>query len=31
VWALQKTPMGELFVVFFQSADIGGALSQFVN
>jgi hypothetical protein len=31
VWALQQTPMGELFVVFFQSPDIGGSVSQFVN
>jgi hypothetical protein len=31
VWALQKTPMGELFVIFFQGADIGGALSKFVS
>ena len=31
VWALQQSPMGELFVVFFQSDDIGGAVSQFVD
>jgi hypothetical protein len=31
VWALQQTPMGALFVVFFQSADIGGAVRQFVG
>jgi hypothetical protein len=31
VWALQQSPMGELFVVFFQSDNIGGALSQFVG
>ncbi len=31
VWALQQSPMGELFVVFFQSDSIGGALSQFVG
>jgi len=30
VWALQQSPMGELFVIFFQGADIGGAVSQFV-
>jgi len=30
VWALQQSPMGELFVIFFQSPDIGGAVSQFV-
>jgi hypothetical protein len=31
VWAMQRSPMGELFVVFFQSADIGGSVAQFVN
>ena len=31
VWALQHSPMGELFVVFFQSDDIGGSVSQFVG
>lgn len=31
VWALQQTPMGDLFVIFFQSDDIGGAVSQFVG
>ena len=31
VWAIQQSPMGELFVVFFQGADIGGAVSQFVG
>ena len=31
VWALQQSPMGDLFVVFFQSNDIGGAVSQFVG
>ena len=31
VWALQQSPMGELFVVFFQADDIGGAVSQFVG
>ena len=30
VWAVQQSPMGELFVVFFQGDDIGGAVSQFV-
>jgi hypothetical protein len=30
VWALQQTPMGELFVIFFQGADIGTALGTFV-
>jgi hypothetical protein len=30
VWAVQHTPMGELFVVFFQSQDIGASISQFV-
>ena len=31
VWAMQQSPMGELFVVFFQSPDIGGSVTQFVN
>jgi len=31
VWALQQTPMGDFFVVFFQSDDIGGAIKQFVG
>jgi hypothetical protein len=31
VWAIQKTPMGELFVVFFQALDSAGAVGQFVG
>jgi hypothetical protein len=31
VWAIQGTPMGELFVVFFQAPDIPGAVGQFVG
>ena len=31
VWAIQQTPMGELFAVFFQSTDIGGAVASFVG
>jgi len=31
VWALQQSPMGDLFVIFFQSNDIGGALGHFVG
>jgi hypothetical protein len=31
VWALQQTPMGDFFVVFFQSQDLGGAIKQFVE
>ena len=31
VWAIQSTPMGELFVVFFQAPDIPGAVGQFVG
>lgn len=31
VWAIQSTPMGELFVVFFQAPDIAGAVGQFVE
>jgi hypothetical protein len=30
VWALQQSPMGELFVIFFQSPNIGGAGGEFV-
>jgi hypothetical protein len=30
VWAIQQSPMGDLFVVFFQSADIPDAIAQFV-
>ena len=30
VWAIQQTPMGELFVVFFQAPDIAAAVGQFV-
>ena len=31
VWAIQQSPMGDLFVVFFQAEDVGGAVGQFVN
>jgi len=31
VWAIQNTPMGDLFVVFFQAPDIAGAVGQFVG
>jgi hypothetical protein len=31
IWALQQTPEGDFFVVFFQSNDIGGAIKQFVG
>jgi hypothetical protein len=31
VWAIQQTPMGELFVVFFQAPNIAGAVGQFVG
>jgi hypothetical protein len=31
VWALQSTPTGDLFVVFFQAPDIAGAIGQFVG
>jgi hypothetical protein len=31
VWAIQESPMGALFVVFFHAPDIGGALRQFVG
>ena len=24
VWAIQQSPMGDLFVIFFESGDIGG-------
>lgn len=30
VWAIQQTPMGNLFVVFFQTDDVPGAVGQFV-
>jgi hypothetical protein len=30
VWAIQHTPAGECFVVFFQSDNIGQSVSQFV-
>jgi hypothetical protein len=30
VWALQQTPAGECFVVFFQSDNIGESVGQFV-
>ena len=30
VWAIQQSPMGDLFVVFFQSLDIPGSVGQFV-
>jgi hypothetical protein len=30
VWAIQQTPMGELFVIFFQAPNIAGPVSQFV-
>ena len=30
VWAIQQSPMGELFVVFFQGADIAAAVGKFV-
>jgi hypothetical protein len=30
VWAIQSTPQGDQYVVFFQGADIGGAIGQFV-
>ena len=30
VWAIQQSPMGDLFVVFFQSPDIAGSVGQFV-
>ena len=31
VWALQQTPQGDLFMVFFQSDNINGAVGQFVG
>jgi hypothetical protein len=31
VWAIQNTPMGDLFVVFFQAPNVPGAVSQFVG
>lgn len=31
LWALQHTPNGDIFVVFFQSEDIGGSIGQFVG
>lgn len=31
LWAIQTTPEGELFVVFFQADDIPGAVRQFVE
>ena len=31
VWAMQNTPMGDLFVVFFQAPDIPGAVGQFIQ
>jgi hypothetical protein len=30
VWAIQHTPQGDLFVVYFQSDDIPGAVGKFV-
>jgi hypothetical protein len=30
VWAIQQIPSGEQFVIFFQGADIAGAVGQFV-
>jgi hypothetical protein len=30
VWAIQESPVGALFVVFFHAPDIGGAVGQFV-
>src|SRR5262245_8568198 len=30
VWAIQQSPTGDLFVVFFQSPDIAGSVGQFV-
>jgi hypothetical protein len=30
IWAIQHTPAGDQFVVFFESADLGGALGQFI-
>jgi major membrane immunogen (membrane-anchored lipoprotein) len=31
VWAIQQSPMGDLFVVFFQAEDVGAAVGQFVS
>jgi hypothetical protein len=31
VWAIQQSPMGDRFVIFFESGDIGGALGQVVG
>ncbi len=31
VWAVQQTAGGDLFAIFFQSEDIGGALGKFVG
>ena len=31
VWAVQQTPSGQVFAVFFQSDNIGAAVSQFVG
>ena len=31
VWAIQQSPMGDLFVVFFQSPDIPASVTQFVG
>jgi hypothetical protein len=31
LWAIQQTPMGDLFVIYFEGADIGGAVGQFVG
>jgi hypothetical protein len=30
LWAIQHTPSGDLFVVFFQSEDVGGAIQSFI-
>jgi hypothetical protein len=30
IWAIQHTPTGEQFVVFFESEDVGGVVSSFV-
>src|SRR5574341_2062878 len=30
VWAIQHTPNGDVFAVFFQGGDIAGAVGQFV-
>lgn len=31
VWALQQTPQGDLFVVYFAGADIGAAFGRFAT